>query len=71
MKSRRLPLLLSSCDQKLKALVSISNKRTERVFLVVVGLKSRTNDDTHESLAELAKLATTAGNDVIAHVTNN
>ena len=68
MKSRRLPLLLSSCDQKLKALVSISNKRTERVFLVGVGLKSRTNGDTHASLAELA---TTAGNDVIAHVTNN
>ncbi|MDD5141710.1 MAG: GTPase HflX [Verrucomicrobiales bacterium] len=49
----------------MKALVSISNKRTERVFLVGVELKSRTNGDTHESLAELSELATTAGGDVI------
>ena len=65
MKSRPLPLLLSFCAHKLKALVSISNKRTERVFLVGVELKSRTNGDTLESLAELAELATTAGGEVI------
>ena len=62
------PRCRDKCDQKLKALVSISNKRTERVFLVGADLKSRTHGDTHESLAEPA---TTAGNDVIAHVTNN
>ncbi|MEI9963251.1 MAG: GTPase HflX [Limisphaerales bacterium] len=48
----------------LKAL-STSNKRTERVFLVGVELKSRADVDTHESLAELGELATTAGGEVI------
>ena len=65
MKSRPPPVSLSSAHQNLKALVSISNKRTERVFLVGVELKSRTNGDTLESLAELAELATTAGGEVI------
>jgi GTP-binding protein HflX len=49
----------------LKALVSTSNTRTERVFLVGVELKSRNGADTHESLAELGELATTAGGEVI------
>jgi GTP-binding protein HflX len=49
----------------LKALVSTSNTRTERVFLVGVELKSRNGTDTHESLAELGELAITAGGDVI------
>jgi GTPase len=49
----------------LKALVSKSNRRTERVFLVGVELKSRADVDTHESLAELGELATTAGGEVI------
>jgi hypothetical protein len=68
MKSRPSPLLLSSGAQKLKAFVSISNKRIERVFLVGVELKSRTHGHTHESLAGRA---TTAGNDVIARVTKH
>jgi GTPase len=50
---------------QLKALVSTSNKRTERVFLAAVELKSRNGTDTHESLAELGELATTAGGEVI------
>jgi GTP-binding protein HflX len=49
----------------LKALVSKSNRRTERVFLVGVDLKSRADVDIHESLAELGELATTAGGEVI------
>ncbi len=65
MKSRPPPLLLSCCPQKLKALVSISNKRTERVFLVGVELKSRTGVEVRESLDELGELATTAGGEVI------
>jgi GTP-binding protein HflX len=51
--------------RNLKALVSTSNTRTERVFLVGVELKSRNGADTHESLAELGELATTAGGEVI------
>ncbi len=49
----------------MKALVSISNSRTERVFLVGVELKSRTAADIRESLAELAELAQTAGTQII------
>jgi GTP-binding protein HflX len=45
----------------LKALVSKSNRRTVRVFLVGVELKSRTAAEVRESLAELAELAETAG----------
>jgi GTP-binding protein HflX len=51
--------------KQLKALVSTSNRRTERVFLVGVELKSRNGTDTRDSLAELGELATTAGGDVI------
>jgi GTP-binding protein HflX len=49
----------------LKALISTATKRTERVFLVGVELKSRSVLDTRESLDELSELASTAGGDVI------
>jgi GTPase len=45
----------------LKALVEIARKRTERVFLVGVELKSRSRWDVDDSLDELAELSTTAG----------
>jgi GTP-binding protein HflX len=45
----------------LKALVSTSNSRTERVFLVGVERKSRDRGELRESLDELAELAQTAG----------
>ena len=45
----------------MKALVEIATKRTERVFLVGVELKSRSRWDVDDSLDELAELATTAG----------
>jgi GTPase len=49
----------------LKALISTSTKKTERVFLVGVELKSRSSWDTRESLDELSELAATAGADVV------
>jgi GTP-binding protein HflX len=49
----------------LKALVSISNTRTARVFLVGVELKSRTAANVRESLDELEELAETAGAQII------
>jgi GTP-binding protein HflX len=49
----------------LKALVSTTTKKTERVFLVGVELKSRPAWDVRDSLDELAQLATTAGGDII------
>ena len=45
----------------MKALVEIITKRTERVFLVGVELKSRSRWDVDDSLDELAELAATAG----------
>jgi GTPase len=51
--------------QQLKSLVNLTRKRSERVFLVGVELKSRADVDTHESLAELGELAATAGGEVI------
>jgi len=53
----------------LKALVEIAAKRTERVFLVGVELKSRSRWDVDDSLKELAELATTAGAVVIGQGT--
>lgn len=47
----------------MKALISL-NKRTERVFLVGLELKSGASWDTRESLDELAELAVTAGAEV-------
>jgi GTP-binding protein HflX len=49
----------------LKALVENRNRRTERVFLVGVELKSEKSSVTRESLEELAELATTAGGEVV------
>lgn len=49
----------------MKALISTATRRTERVFLVGVELKSRTALDTRESLDELSELAATAGGEVI------
>jgi GTP-binding protein HflX len=49
----------------LKALVETATKRTERVFLVGVELKSRSRWDVEDSLNELAELATTAGAKVV------
>jgi GTP-binding protein HflX len=49
----------------LKALISTATKRTERVFLVGVELKSQPAGDLRDSLAELAQLAATAGAHVV------
>ena len=49
----------------MKALISTSTKKTERVFLVGMELKSRIRADIDESLAELADLTRTAGGEVI------
>ena len=49
----------------MKALIETRNRRTERVFLVGVELKSRNGRDTRDSLEELSELATTAGGQVI------
>ncbi|HWX19173.1 MAG TPA: GTPase HflX [Candidatus Binatia bacterium] len=50
----------------MKALIETRNRRTERVFLVGVELKSRNNDqDSDDSLEELSELAVTAGAEVV------
>jgi len=49
----------------LKALIETRNRRTERVFLVGVDLKSRNGSDGSDSLDELAQLAVTAGGEVV------
>jgi GTP-binding protein HflX len=49
----------------LKALIETRNRRTERVFLVGVELKSRNGWETRDSLEELAELAATAGAEVV------
>jgi GTP-binding protein HflX len=49
----------------LKALIENSNRRTERVFLVGVEIKSRNGQDLRESFEELSELATTAGGQVV------
>ncbi len=48
----------------MKALIETANRRTERVFLIGVELKSRTNSEVQDSLEELSELAQTAGGDV-------
>jgi len=53
----------------LKALISTATKRTERVFLVGVELKSRGVLDTRDSLDELSELAATAGGQVVGNGT--
>ena len=49
----------------MKALIETRNRRTERVFLVGVELKSRNGWDIRDSLEELSELATTAGAEVV------
>jgi GTPase len=49
----------------LKALIDTRNRKTERVFLVGVELKSRNGSNGNDSLEELAQLATTAGGEVV------
>lgn len=53
----------------MKALISTATKRTERVFLIGVQLKSRDRWQVDDSLRELAELATTAGADVLGDAT--
>ena len=50
----------------MRALIETADKRTERVFLIGVELKSRSKWDVQDSLSELAELATTAGAIVVA-----
>jgi len=50
----------------LKALIETRTKRTERVFLVGVELKSRNGWETRDSLDELAELVASAGGQVVA-----
>ena len=49
----------------MKALISTATRRTERVFLVGLELKSRSAPDVKESLAELSELAFSAGGEVV------
>ena len=49
----------------MKALVSTSSKRTERVFLVGLQLKTRSHFEIRDSLDELGELAATAGGEVV------
>ncbi|HVV72914.1 MAG TPA: GTPase HflX [Verrucomicrobiae bacterium] len=49
----------------MKALIETRTRRTERVFLVGVELKSRNGWATSDSLEELSELATTAGGEVV------
>ncbi len=49
----------------MKALIETRNRRTERVFLVGVELKSGTHPETDDSLEELSELASTAGGEVV------
>ncbi len=49
----------------MKALIETRNRRTERVFLVGVELKTRQGRDLDDSLEELSELATTAGGEVV------
>lgn len=49
----------------MKSLIDIRNRRTERVFLVGVELKSKKGGESRDSLEELTELATTAGGQVV------
>jgi GTP-binding protein HflX len=52
----------------LKALIETRNRKTERVYLVGVELKSRSSWELRDSLGELAELAVTAGAEVVGDV---
>jgi GTP-binding protein HflX len=51
----------------LKALIETANRRTERVFLVGLELKSRSLWDLEDSLDELGQLARTAGAEIVGN----
>ncbi len=51
----------------MKALIETATKRTERVFLVGLELKSRSSWALQDSLNELSELADTAGADVVGN----
>lgn len=53
----------------MKALIDTANRKTERVFLIGVELKSRSAWDVQDSLEELAELAQTAGGVVVGTAT--
>ncbi len=53
----------------MRALIETANRRTERVFLVGLELKSGATWETRDSLTELAELATTAGAVVAGNAT--
>ena len=53
----------------LKALISTAARKTERVFLVGLELKTRTAWEVQDSLAELEQLAGTAGAEVVGNGT--
>ena len=53
----------------MKALIETANRRTERVFLVGVELKSRSAWEVQDSLNELHELAATAGAEIIGQGT--
>jgi GTP-binding protein HflX len=53
----------------LKALIQTRDRRTERVFLIGVELKSAEPGVAREALDELAELATTAGGEVLGDAT--
>jgi len=53
----------------LKALIETRNRKTERVFLIGVELKSRNGSESQDSLEELSELAATAGGVVIGEGT--
>src|SRR5216117_597539 len=54
---------------ELKALIETRNRKTERVFLIGVELKSRNGSELEDSLEELSELAATAGGVVIGEGT--
>ncbi len=55
----------STSEFELKSLIETANRRTERVFLIGVELKSRSTFEVADSLDELSELAQTAGAIVI------
>ena len=52
-------------DSSVKALLTTADRKTKRVFLIGVELKSRTAWDLRDSLDELGELANTAGAQVV------
>jgi GTP-binding protein HflX len=61
--------MLMGAGQTLKALIETSRRAPERVFLVGLEFKSRSNWELQDSLAELEELAATAGGNVVGNGT--